>query len=283
MQGLADAAARIGDAVRLINGIADQTNLLALNATIEAARAGEAGKGFAVVAGEVKALARQTAKVTAEIDTHITAVRAATERAVAAMTEIGGIIGEMDTVASAISAAVEQQNVTTREIAANVQTVSAATHEAARAMAEVVGAANEADRVSRTVLDGVADIGREATSMRTEVDHFLVAVRNDTDDRRRHEQVPGNGAMVVIRVARQADRPAVLHEISPGGATVLGEWRLPAGHEIEIELPNGGGVVAGRVVRCDGGRFAAVFRQDDVTADRVQRAMDRIVRLPAAA
>ena len=55
--GLAQAAAQIGDVVKLIRNIAGQTNLLALNATIEAARAGEAGRGFAVVAAEVKSLA----------------------------------------------------------------------------------------------------------------------------------------------------------------------------------------------------------------------------------
>ncbi|MCG8507607.1 MAG: methyl-accepting chemotaxis protein, partial [Rhodospirillales bacterium] len=44
IQGLADAAQKIGEVVALITDIADQTNLLALNATIEAARAGDAGK-----------------------------------------------------------------------------------------------------------------------------------------------------------------------------------------------------------------------------------------------
>ncbi len=40
VQALSQNAARIGDMVGMISGIAGQTNLLALNATIEAARAG---------------------------------------------------------------------------------------------------------------------------------------------------------------------------------------------------------------------------------------------------
>src|SRR5581483_1827101 len=78
VKGLADAAQKIGEVVRLISDIAGQTNLLALNATIEAARAGEAGKGFAVVASEVKALASQTGRATEEIAAQVQAIGAAT-------------------------------------------------------------------------------------------------------------------------------------------------------------------------------------------------------------
>src|SRR3546814_7043839 len=88
VDGLAQAASKIGEVVNLITEIASQTNLLALNATIEAARAGEAGKGFAVVASEVKNLATQTAQATEDISAQIAAIQAATQSSVAA---IGGI------------------------------------------------------------------------------------------------------------------------------------------------------------------------------------------------
>ncbi len=71
IESLAAATQRIDGVLNLIQAIAEQTNLLALNATIEAARAGEAGRGFAVVAHEVKALAGQTAKATAEISQNV--------------------------------------------------------------------------------------------------------------------------------------------------------------------------------------------------------------------
>ena len=183
MEGLTEATARVGDVLHLISDIAEQTNLLALNATIEAARAGDAGKGFAVVAGEVKSLAAQTARATAEIGGQIESIRSASGNAIAVMAAVEAIIGKMDEVTAAIAATVEQQSAATREIASSIQTVSAETDRTVDAMHAVVSAAANAGDASRDVLTGAADVGQQAETLRVEVDGFLVAVRGGGPDR----------------------------------------------------------------------------------------------------
>jgi len=65
---------------------------MALNAAIEAARAGEHGRGFAVVAEEVRKLAEQSNSSVHEIETIINELIAKTNRAVAVMNDVKGIV-----------------------------------------------------------------------------------------------------------------------------------------------------------------------------------------------
>ncbi len=177
VQGLAGAAEKIGEVVQLINDIASQTNLLALNATIEAARAGEAGKGFAVVASEVKSLATQTGRATEEIRAQIAGMQAATGGVVAAIERIGATINAVSETTAAISSAVEEQNAATRGIAGNVQQAAEGTERVAGQIAAVAAAAGRAGTSAADVLGASENLAHEATTLQSEVDHFVAALQ----------------------------------------------------------------------------------------------------------
>jgi methyl-accepting chemotaxis protein len=177
VQGLSEAAARIGDVVRLIGDIAGQTNLLALNATIEAARAGEAGKGFAVVASEVKSLAGQTAKATEEIASQISGMQAATSQAVGAIRGIGATVARTSEIATAIAAAVEQQGAATQEIARSAAQVADATQTVAGGIAGIRAAAEATGGSAASMRDDSGALADQAATLREKAGGFLKAVR----------------------------------------------------------------------------------------------------------
>ncbi|MDR3495566.1 MAG: methyl-accepting chemotaxis protein [Ancalomicrobiaceae bacterium] len=174
---LSRAASRIGSIVEMISKIAGQTNLLALNATIEAARAGEAGRGFAVVAAEVKDLADQTAKATADIDTQIGAIQKTTTGAVQAIERITGTIKEIDYSTSTISAAVVEQEATTGSISMAAAHASHGAAEVTSGISGVAEAAQETGCNAARVLVTASALTDQAKHLDDELKVFLARIR----------------------------------------------------------------------------------------------------------
>ncbi|WP_319529685.1 methyl-accepting chemotaxis protein [uncultured Cohaesibacter sp.] len=177
MRMLADTANKIGEVVEMISSIAEQTNLLALNATIESARAGEAGKGFAVVAGEVKALAGQTAKATADIAQQITNIQNSTKLASGSMEDVNVVIQQVDDIATAIAAAMEEQTAATQEIAGNIHQASQGTKLVNDSVVAVSKASQETGSTSAEVMTAAGELASQTNLLKTEVSKFLAQVR----------------------------------------------------------------------------------------------------------
>ena len=177
VEGLASAAQKIGDVVKLINDIAGQTNLLALNATIEAARAGEAGKGFAVVASEVKSLATQTSKATEDIVRQVSAIQGATQESVAAIGRILGTIRDISTTCAAIAEAVRNQRTASEDISRNMQAMSANTETVTDHIRGLETAAKDTGHVSTQVQSTAGDLAQKLSMLRTKADAFARKVQ----------------------------------------------------------------------------------------------------------
>ncbi|MGL5677058.1 MAG: methyl-accepting chemotaxis protein, partial [Cellulosilyticaceae bacterium] len=147
-----------------IKAIASQTSLLALNASIEAARTGEEGKGFVVIATEIRKLAEQADRFTAEIEQNIKDLSETSAGAVEAMQRIttridnqAGSVKDTQSKFNGIADAIEntwliindvlkmQQQMTAKrdEIIDIMQTLSAIAEENAAATQEVAGSIKE--------------------------------------------------------------------------------------------------------------------------------------------
>jgi methyl-accepting chemotaxis protein len=183
IESLAAATQRIDGVLTLIQAIAEQTNLLALNATIEAARAGEAGRGFAVVAHEVKALAGQTAKATAEIAQNVSLIQTSTRNAVDAVREIGGAVRDINDVTSNIAGAVGQQDAATREISVNAQSAAQGNATLVENIASLRDAIGETNTAASSVLSASSDLTSTAETLSREVEKFFHNLRDGADER----------------------------------------------------------------------------------------------------
>jgi methyl-accepting chemotaxis protein len=167
ISALAGQTAQISEIIATVSSIADQSNLLAFNATIEAAKAGEHGAGFSVVAEEVRMLAEQSKRATAQIRSILgeidKAARDAERSAEQGIEAVGEGRRRAESAAATIeelAAANEEAERTTREIA-NAAPEQQAAAERFVAATDVVG-----DR-SRAVQSAAHESARSAAELDT--------------------------------------------------------------------------------------------------------------------
>ncbi len=162
---LSDRAQAIGEIISTVNEIADQTNLLALNAAIEASRAGEAGKGFAVVAAEVKSLAQQAQKSTAEVGAILIEIQQATDAAVDATEQGTESVGDASEVVLKAEQTIEELGAMVSEAAQAAARIVAASHQQVTSMNQITASMGEIDRTAKQTLDATQQTTRAAADL----------------------------------------------------------------------------------------------------------------------
>lgn len=146
---LAERAQTIGELIAAVNDVAEQTNLLALNAGIEASRAGEHGAGFTVVAREIKDLAAEAKKATAQVRQILSEIQKATNSAVM-VTEEGS--KSVNTTIRAVNRAGE-----------TIRTLASTVEEAARAANQITASAAQQATGMSQVQQAMRDINAATT------------------------------------------------------------------------------------------------------------------------
>jgi methyl-accepting chemotaxis protein len=163
---LAAQAQSIGEIIATVNDLAEQSNLLALNAAIEAARAGEHGRGFSVVAAEVKALAEQSKRSTAQVRLILGEFQKATTRAVMATEEGTKRVGSTVKVVQKAGEALRVLTETLSDASQAAAQISASASQQATGIAQVNLAMRDINQVTAQTIDSTKQVDRAAQDLR---------------------------------------------------------------------------------------------------------------------
>ena len=169
----------ISEIIGVVNDVADQVNILSVNAAIEAAKAGEQGAGFAVVAQEIRVLADESRRATAQVQkilkdtqkavsTAVMSVEQGTrvvESGVKQSTETGHSIKALEDVNAETAQSATQIQVSSKEQLVGMEQVAVAMENIKTASLQNLQATKEAERVARNL----QDLGLKLKQM---VDHY---------------------------------------------------------------------------------------------------------------
>jgi methyl-accepting chemotaxis protein len=164
---LAGQAQSISDIVASVNDIAEQINLLSLNAAIEASRAGEHGRGFNVVASEIKILADQSKRATAQVRQILGDIQKATNAAV--------MVTEQGT--KSVSDALK----TITEAGVTIQTLAEAISDAAEASLQISASAGQQSAGMRQIHVAMQNINQVSAQNLAAATQSEQAIRHLTD------------------------------------------------------------------------------------------------------
>lgn len=189
-------AGKIGEASKIISGIAQQTNLISLNAAIEAARAGEAGRGFAVVAEEIRRLADQSASSTkvidemlselrnyiANVDKQSTILKQAVEQQVLSVNNTMDKYYLIANAVNQINDEIEKLDLVSKELETSRETVTDIAESMSAIAQENAASTEEASAITEEVLavmESISSIGEEvdkhAIELKDYIDRFKLA------------------------------------------------------------------------------------------------------------
>jgi methyl-accepting chemotaxis protein len=172
-EALRQAVGAIARIIDVIGAVANQTNLLALNATIEAARAGESGRGFAVVASEVKQLAHRTADATDEVRRSLESITVAAQRITLRVGALVTSVNDVETSADSIAELTRRQDSRSRAISEGTARTAGDVRLVAEQVEQVAGMVEDWRRTAGTVTLASADLGVQASELRSAVDGFI--------------------------------------------------------------------------------------------------------------